>query len=322
VTETGQIIKGASRKRIFWLGFVLLIIFVLLFFFSGKDAKKTTFVNPTRKPNPLLEDKDRDGLKAWEEQLYGTDPNVADTDGDGILDGEEINQKRNPLRNEDSPEIPNNSSESKEPVNLTTVLIDELIKSGGAANLVQGDGETPSQILFKKLDALIAEGKVLSAKNLSPTPQVKTHNDTSVRAVKEYLTTLADIFIRNVSALKKDDLDLFLEILESNRLERLGEIGDYRKATEKTLGEIRQILVPKTLAWFHAREIELLQQTAQQLALLENAERDPVAALAAVPQRVETKIAFITLHRSELVRWLNTNKITLQANEKAAFLFR
>ena len=33
-------------------------------------------------------DTDRDGLPDWQESLYGTDPNIADTDGDGISDGE------------------------------------------------------------------------------------------------------------------------------------------------------------------------------------------------------------------------------------------
>lgn len=33
-------------------------------------------------------DTDHDGLPDWQEELYGTDPNVADTDGDGISDGE------------------------------------------------------------------------------------------------------------------------------------------------------------------------------------------------------------------------------------------
>jgi len=36
-------------------------------------------------------DNDGDGLTASEEEEYGTDPELADTDGDGLLDGEEVN---------------------------------------------------------------------------------------------------------------------------------------------------------------------------------------------------------------------------------------
>lgn len=46
----------------------------------------------------LSVDSDQDGLKDWEEQIYGTDPHNADTDGDGTKDGDEIAQNRDPLK--------------------------------------------------------------------------------------------------------------------------------------------------------------------------------------------------------------------------------
>lgn len=42
-------------------------------------------------------DTDEDGLKDWEEVIYGTDPYNPDTDGDEISDGDEIAQGSNPL---------------------------------------------------------------------------------------------------------------------------------------------------------------------------------------------------------------------------------
>jgi outer membrane protein OmpA-like peptidoglycan-associated protein len=45
------------------------------------------------------DDDDHDGLTNGEERRYGTNPNVADTDGDGLGDGEEVKRYRtNPLR--------------------------------------------------------------------------------------------------------------------------------------------------------------------------------------------------------------------------------
>ena len=41
-------------------------------------------------------DTDNDGLRDWEEVLWGTDPQNADTDGDGTTDNDEILQGRNP----------------------------------------------------------------------------------------------------------------------------------------------------------------------------------------------------------------------------------
>ncbi len=42
-------------------------------------------------------DSDNDGLKDWEEGLWGTDSNNPDTDGDNTSDGDEIDGNRNPL---------------------------------------------------------------------------------------------------------------------------------------------------------------------------------------------------------------------------------
>lgn len=41
-------------------------------------------------------DTDSDGLRDWEEILWGTDPNNPDTDGDGTLDGSEVIDNRDP----------------------------------------------------------------------------------------------------------------------------------------------------------------------------------------------------------------------------------
>ena len=42
------------------------------------------------------QDTDEDGLKDWEESLWGTDVKNPDTDGDGTSDGDEVAVKRNP----------------------------------------------------------------------------------------------------------------------------------------------------------------------------------------------------------------------------------
>lgn len=45
---------------------------------------------------PSLPDSDGDGLKDWEELLWGTDIHNPDSDGDGMNDGDEVNAARNP----------------------------------------------------------------------------------------------------------------------------------------------------------------------------------------------------------------------------------
>lgn len=82
---------------------VAIIFAVGLILFIGAYAKKDAFSQFTlwgAKETTISSqtiDSDNDGLKDWEENLYKTDPWNPDTDGDGYLDGEEINSRHNPL---------------------------------------------------------------------------------------------------------------------------------------------------------------------------------------------------------------------------------
>jgi len=61
----------------------------------AKIAKKLP-----KKPKKFI-DSDQDGLSDWEEiNIYGSDPHDEDTDGDGVDDGEQVLQGRNPATGE------------------------------------------------------------------------------------------------------------------------------------------------------------------------------------------------------------------------------
>ncbi len=75
------------------LGVILIIGGVI---FVWKYAKKENFPAQDWSASGG-KDSDNDGLRDWEEELYKTDPNNPDTDGDGYLDGEEVDSGHNPL---------------------------------------------------------------------------------------------------------------------------------------------------------------------------------------------------------------------------------
>jgi len=56
-------------------------------------------------PSDSSEDYDQDGLINLQEFTYGTDPNIADSDGDGASDKEEIDKGTDPLELEDKPGV-------------------------------------------------------------------------------------------------------------------------------------------------------------------------------------------------------------------------
>ena len=68
---------------------------------SLNDAYFTLGVGLTFQRNRGTSDDDKDGLTLDEEESLGTDPKKADSDGDGLTDGEEVNKyKTNPLNSD------------------------------------------------------------------------------------------------------------------------------------------------------------------------------------------------------------------------------
>jgi hypothetical protein len=69
---------------------LLLLLFSFQNFPSTATATQTAAFNQTQAALAGAQDADGDGLTDTEEGQLGTDPNVADTDKDGLLDGEEV----------------------------------------------------------------------------------------------------------------------------------------------------------------------------------------------------------------------------------------
>jgi hypothetical protein len=70
---------------------------------SNQDVLKQAALDVIESSANDTVDSDNDGLKDWEETLWGTDPHKADTDGDGTPDGQEVKDGRNPLKANTAP---------------------------------------------------------------------------------------------------------------------------------------------------------------------------------------------------------------------------
>jgi hypothetical protein len=92
-----------SNRFILALSIAIVIVVVAIVFNYWKpNVTKYTnnnLVNATNTTAAFINiDSDKDSLPDWKENLYGTNSNNSDTDGDGTSDGQEVAENRDPLK--------------------------------------------------------------------------------------------------------------------------------------------------------------------------------------------------------------------------------
>lgn len=181
-----------SKSIIIFFG-VVTITMVGLFLIFIKDNDDKSETKNTKLITSLFKqqsekDLDNDGLKNWEEDLWKTDPNNPDTDGDGTLDGDEIKENRNPL--------------VKGPDDIFIVK-DLSLDNNFGENLAKDIGENLiSEYLFLKNNDLLNEkNKEILIENIvgDKLNLIRTENNEKIYSIDDIVTT------------KKEDLDTLTE---------------------------------------------------------------------------------------------------------------
>lgn len=282
--------------------------------FDGTKGPLSLQGNTDASQNEMFLDPDGDGLKNWEETLYGTNPSNVDTDQDGVSDRDEAI-----AGTADGPgeEIKGEQGH----INLTATLFDKFMDQGGVIALTKGraGGDLLSSLLTNEVGALSEEGflpRPIPTVSLE-TPDIKTSDDISNAAVRAYLNAVAEIFSRNTKELKKDNLTLLVEILESGAFGRLEELSPYLTASETIVDELHTLTVPKSLSWYHERQLFLMGEMTRHIAIFQATESDPLKTLATVEPNIQIKEELVILNRQDLYNWLSQHHIALKPEDSA-----
>lgn len=268
-------------------------------------------------------DSDADGLKSWEEALYGTDPENPDTDGDGTPDGQEIAARRDPLKKGPGDELPElvadtaSGQVAPNQDNLTYRVAKNLFESGvlGAiddAGRVRDAGFLESVSLPAELDpgVVLARAATVTANDIRLEPS----NDPA--AVKRYFNAVYAVYRRHLVPITKPDLAVFSEAVASEDYAMLRELNAIIAALQRSFDEIRATPVPAGYESFAVRELNYILQTKRAIEILARLPEDPLAAALMYPKRRELASEIREFHRTtrdELV----SRSITFHAGDSA-----
>lgn len=270
---------GASQTKnnLRWSFF----LFAFLFLFSSTlyvvadEASSTEVI--------AFDDSDADGLSDEEEKIYGTDPEVADTDGDGYSDGVEIEGGFDPLKPAPGDRITPEevvASESGETaasdpsiVNLTEQA------SEGLAALVsekkEGE-EITSEDLNTVLADVMAAGQddvvlpevdttSLKIKKLSSKLSEEERDEQNRQDVIEYLTLTsyilisnAPVQIRDMQALKGFTMDAGKQMIVGLLSGNYSYLDTIEERGQKALDEVSGVEVPESMVDTHVKTLKML----------------------------------------------------------------
>ncbi len=225
------------------------------------------------------DDSDGDGLRDWEEELWRTNPELADTDGDGTADGVEVKKGRNPVVAGPSDIIVSGStadfllaqrtSSGPQPGNLSDSLSQGLFSTyvDGQENRISGD-EQINQItsIAKNAVEQVRFQEFYSPKDFSTSPAG------DLVSLKKYGNDLAQSQMNLIQALYTADGTAtgnltFLSIVYSNHTKNL-----------------ENITVPQPLVDNHVTLINNFANLASNLYNVEEYDLDPAKAMFSLQQ--------------------------------------
>jgi hypothetical protein len=255
-------------------------------------------------------DTDNDGLKDWEEDLWGTDKNNPDTDGDGVPDGQEVRENRDPLipgprdiitnfQKKNLYQIPTTESLS----NRTTVLFntsfpDALIL---ADRIVKGENVSQEEIQL-----LLADYEVSTT---TPNPVFDISRIT-IQPTTDYVAYIESVvsILQTYSSHLGNELEIVSAGLQNKDPNTLLSLRSTALRYEALARELMLIPTPRTLVNEHLAVANAYGQLSGSVIYLSSITIDPFQGLIAIrdysnlSEIADEAITFLLLQTHERAR--------------------
>jgi len=226
------------------------------------------------------QDSDNDGLEDWEEQLFGTDPHNPDSDGNGLLDGEEFASVKKIAEIEPTDNV----------LNYLNQVRQALANQGQGSIIPEAVLEIPPDH-YRAVDLTIV-----------------ATNDVSVTRYVVGVLLATKPYEENPD--EEDPMDTISRWLESNDPKELEALVAQSRKDKLLAAELVALSVPDELAALHLEFVNSVYSGARSLEEIELTTHNPQMEFFAV-----AKYANYRGKRSktiiELTQYFNTYTLTL-----------
>lgn len=307
---------------------VALFLAISLLLFVGSYSKKGAFsqINIWGGREATIgsqdKDSDNDGLKDWQEELYKTDPYNPDTDGDGYLDGEEVNSGHNPLVKAPGDEVLLHPLPLGEKYNITQKVLQNsaisvldfylLHKSEYLKDQPEIDDplqflasipqSTRNELIRKAIYDNFFYVMENSKEIFNQLPEIfdmeisdqemKISQDNSEEAIQLYLLKLSSLINSEDFFLSKNGLEILTEALKNNSFSGLNGII---KLNDSEIEQMKQISVPSSLKEIHKQGLKISILARNIFVSVRDMENDPIKAFLFAQKTDEVFNNWLTL---------------------------
>ncbi|TSC75827.1 MAG: hypothetical protein G01um101433_841 [Parcubacteria group bacterium Gr01-1014_33] len=299
----GHSLKSPAKTRVF-LGFLLFFAIAASVFFllppSPKRPNKIAdaplaSLKREEELKELNSDADNDGLKLWEENIFHTNPNNPDTDGDGTNDGEEIKRGRNPLKpGLDDKLPPTQLKDIKEssavPINLTADFAERFLKEP-ISQAIAGEVPAIDQVNIQNYAENLANRSVLSSAPKITKADITIAGLDTQNFIERYFQEFTIIF-NTLKSRGVNELDIALQSLKSQQYDELEKLDDYVTIYGKTISDLEKLPTPPILESFHLTTLNYVSKFKHSVELIRNTESDPLQAILAINERIALEDEF------------------------------
>lgn len=249
-------------------------------------------------------DADSDGLKDWEEMLWGTNPNTTDSDGDGMNDGDEVKAGKNPA-------IPGKDDLAIAPIGtqVSTNQADELYtdrfskeifaryaaykKSEGGVD-AREERELIAELL-KGVETLEKTAPVYYISDLIIVPDT----DENYRKYRNIFISVTSQYQENIT---NNELLILEKALRNNDAYRLSEIDDIVSRYDQLIQEMRALPIPQGLASDHINLINSYSRLQALISSFKEVFSDPIVVMSNLTQYYQESGVFSQIAQTILAK--------------------
>ena len=280
-----QLVRSFFQNKKLVGASILGISIIVLSLFSRYEDNKSPIINTTEEEQSVLvinggadsssvadlinKDSDKDGLKDWEEALYGTDPEKQDSNDNGITDSIEV-------RKQNDSKVP-----TKENINTTDQFGQQFFV---AVSALKNTGQLSAQSIKNATETIysnVKQEKISPSYTMNDISVLKNASDAEILA---YGKTLGAVIQKYSKYNLGQELPLISTALETGDKTLPKKLINYIDAYTNITKETLKIPVPDKIATIHLDLINSYKGTADSLKIAGKIFEDPLLSMQGINQ--------------------------------------